>query len=99
MKNGTVKDRVQGTPDFIAPEQVRLKAVSNQTDIFNFVATLYWALTGNRIPTLFNSSKSEWHDIKEQKFPTPRPMEFTDPRAAVASGDVVLQREPRQPAQ
>lgn len=70
-KNGTVKDRVQGTPDFIAPEQVRLKAVSHQTDIFNFGATLYWALTSNRIPTLFNSSKSEWHDIKEQKFPTP----------------------------
>lgn len=70
-KNGTVKERVQGTPDFIAPEQVRLKAVSAQTDIFNLGATLYWALTGTRIPTLFNSSKSEWHDIKEQKFPTP----------------------------
>lgn len=71
-KNGTVKDRVQGTPDFIAPEQVRLKAVSAQTDIFNFGATLYWALTGSRVPTLFNSSKKEWHDIKDQKFPTPR---------------------------
>lgn len=71
-KNGTVKDRVQGTPDFIAPEQVRLKAVSPQTDIFNFGATLYWALTGSKIPTLFNSSKSEWHDIKDQKFPSPR---------------------------
>lgn len=71
-KNGTVKDRLQGTPDFIAPEQVRLKAVSNLTDIFCFGATLYWALTGQRIPTLFNSSKDEWRDIKEQKFPTPR---------------------------
>ena len=36
-KNGTVKERVQGTPDFIAPEQVRLKAVEQRTDIFNFV--------------------------------------------------------------
>ena len=70
-KSGTVKDRVQGTPDFIAPEQVRLKAVDPQTDIFNFGATLYWALTGTRIPTLFTVPKSEWSSLKEQKYPSP----------------------------
>jgi serine/threonine-protein kinase len=85
-KNGTVKDRIQGTPDFIAPEQVRLKAVSHQTDIFNFGATLYWALTGTRIPTLFNSTKDEWRDIKEQKFPTPRELnvEIPEPLSRLA---------------
>ncbi|HSU67641.1 MAG TPA: serine/threonine-protein kinase [Tepidisphaeraceae bacterium] len=71
-KSGTVKDRVQGTPDFIAPEQVRLKAVDQQTDIFNYGATLYWALTGVKIPTLFTVPKSEWSGLKEQKYPTPR---------------------------
>jgi eukaryotic-like serine/threonine-protein kinase len=70
-KNGTVKERMQGTPDFIAPEQVRLKAVSGQTDVFCFGATLYWALTGQKIPTLYNSSKEEWRSIKEQKYPSP----------------------------
>lgn len=71
-KNGTVKERVQGTPDFIAPEQVRLKAVEARTDIFNYGATLYWALTGSRIPTLYTSKKSGWSDIKDQKYPSPR---------------------------
>jgi serine/threonine-protein kinase len=70
-KNGTVKERVQGTPDFIAPEQVRLKAVEFRTDIFNFGATLYWALTGRRIPTLYTSPRSEWREIKEQHYPSP----------------------------
>ena len=68
---GTVKERVQGTPDFIAPEQVRLKAVDQQTDIFNFGATLYWALTGQRIPTLFTVAKEDWRNLKEQEYPSP----------------------------
>lgn len=70
-KTGTVKDRVQGTPDFIAPEQVRLKAVTAQTDVFGLGATLYWALTGSKIPTLYNTHRSEWHDLKQQKYPSP----------------------------
>jgi serine/threonine-protein kinase len=78
-KNGTVKERVQGTPDFIAPEQVRLKAVEARTDIFNYGATLYWALTGSRIPTLYTAKKSGWSDIKEQKYPTPRDLVPTVP--------------------
>ena len=49
---GTVKTRIQGTPDYIAPEQVRRKPLSRQTDIFNLGATMYWALTGRHVPTL-----------------------------------------------
>ena len=74
-KSGTVKERVQGTPDFIAPEQVRLKAVDAQTDVFNFGATLYWALTGRRIPTLFTVPKKDWHDLKEQPYPSPHELD------------------------
>jgi serine/threonine-protein kinase len=70
-KNGTLKERVQGTPDFIAPEQVRLKAVDAQTDVFNFGATLYWALTGTKIPTLYTVPKSQWSSLKEQRYPSP----------------------------
>lgn len=71
VKTGTVKDRVQGTPDFIAPEQVRCKAVDATTDVFNFGATLYWALSGRRMPTLFTVSKEQRDILKEQLFPTP----------------------------
>jgi serine/threonine protein kinase len=57
-KTGTVKDRVQGTPDYIAPEQVARKAVTPQTDVFNLGATMYWSLTGRTIPTLYTVGKS-----------------------------------------
>lgn len=68
---GTEKPRVQGTPDFIAPEQVRLKPVSVRTDVYNFGATLYWALTGERIPTLYTIQKADRHILKEQQYPAP----------------------------
>ena len=51
-KIGTTKPRIQGTPDYIAPEQVRRKPLGPKTDIFNLGATMYWALTGKNVPTL-----------------------------------------------
>ena len=56
-KIGTVKERIQGTPDYIAPEQVNRRPISVQTDVFNFGATLYWALSGKNIPTLYTVNK------------------------------------------
>jgi eukaryotic-like serine/threonine-protein kinase len=54
---GTVKERIQGTPDYIAPEQVVRRPVMPQTDVFNLGASLYWALTGRTIPTLYTVNK------------------------------------------
>ncbi|RKY11833.1 MAG: hypothetical protein DRP52_05395 [Planctomycetota bacterium] len=51
-KLGQIKRRIQGTPDYIAPEQVRREHLSHRTDIFNLGATMYWALTGKNVPTL-----------------------------------------------
>ncbi|RKY24869.1 MAG: hypothetical protein DRP62_02710 [Planctomycetota bacterium] len=51
-KIGTRKQRIQGTPDYIAPEQVKRKPLGPKTDIFNLGATMYWALTGSNVPTL-----------------------------------------------
>jgi serine/threonine-protein kinase len=56
-KIGTTKRRIQGTPDYIAPEQVRRKALGPRTDIFNLGATMYWALTGKNVPTLIPKKK------------------------------------------
>jgi serine/threonine protein kinase len=70
-KSGTIKPRVQGTPSFIAPEQARCKPLTEQTDVYNFGATLYWALTGKRVPTLLTVEKSERRVIKEQEYPSP----------------------------
>jgi serine/threonine-protein kinase len=49
---GTIKERIQGTPDYIAPEQVRREPINPYTDIFNVGATMYWVLTHKNIPTL-----------------------------------------------
>ena len=49
---GTIKERIQGTPDFIAPEQVKRQPLDGRTDVFNFGATLYWVVTGKAIPTV-----------------------------------------------
>jgi eukaryotic-like serine/threonine-protein kinase len=46
---GEGKDRVQGTPEYMAPETVEHKLVSERTDIYNFGATMY-RLTTLQLP-------------------------------------------------
>ena len=48
---GKIKDRIQGTPDFIAPEQVKRQPLDGRTDVFNYGATLYWVVTRKPIST------------------------------------------------
>jgi serine/threonine-protein kinase len=80
-KAGTVKERIQGTPDYIAPEQVKREAVTFRTDVFNFGATMYWALTGKKIPTLFTIKKDDTSFILHDKIETPADLnrEVPDP--------------------
>lgn len=55
---GTIKERIQGTPDYIAPEQVHRREITPATDIYNLGATMYWVLTKKHIPTAM-STKSD----------------------------------------
>jgi serine/threonine-protein kinase len=66
-KIGTTKQRIQGTPDYIAPEQVKRKPLVPKTDIFNLGATMYWALTGENIPTLIPKKDSMGLTIPQQR--------------------------------
>jgi len=43
---GRDKNRIQGTPQYIAPETVSDKVVDDKTDIYNFGATMYRMFTG-----------------------------------------------------
>jgi serine/threonine protein kinase len=46
---GEAKDRVQGTPEYMAPETARSKLINERTDIYNFGATMY-RLTTMKLP-------------------------------------------------
>jgi serine/threonine-protein kinase len=71
-KAGTAKSRIQGTPDYIAPEQVKCLPVTVQTDVFNFGATMYWSLCGRKLPTLFNIAKGQNSFLLDTQFASPR---------------------------
>lgn len=46
---GQPKDRVQGTPEYMAPETARSRVINERTDIYNFGATMY-RLTTMKLP-------------------------------------------------
>lgn len=47
---GQNKGRVQGTPEYMAPEQVKCALANERTDIYNFGATMYRMLTFRHPP-------------------------------------------------
>jgi serine/threonine protein kinase len=87
-KIGTVKQRVQGTPDFIAPEQVKCKSVGIETDVFNFGATLYWALCGRPLPTLLTTKKKDRTQLTDGNIPTPQSL---NPNVVSALSGLVME--------
>jgi len=70
---GTRKPRIQGTPDYIAPEQVERHPLNAQTDIFNFGATMYWALTGKAYPTVISKQGGPQEYALQPKMIVPSP--------------------------
>jgi len=55
---GHRKERIQGTPDYIAPEQVRRMPLDQRTDVFNLGATMYWVLTSEKYPTAIRGQEA-----------------------------------------
>jgi serine/threonine-protein kinase len=78
---GDRKERIQGTPDYIAPEQVKCLALTTRTDVFNFGATLYWALTGTKLPTLFTLKKGANSFLLDRAITPPIGLNPTVPEA------------------
>jgi serine/threonine-protein kinase len=68
---GTQKQRIQGTPDYIAPEQVKREPVTPRTDVFNLGAALYACLSGQKLPTLFTAGKGENSFVVTDRIRTP----------------------------
>jgi serine/threonine-protein kinase len=89
VKIGTIKERIQGTPDYIAPEQVARRPISVQTDVFNLGATLYWALTGRHIPTLYTvNKKGENSFLLDTRIDTPQDL---NPKVPNALSNLVME--------
>ena len=85
---GTVKERIQGTPDFIAPEQFNRKPVTVQTDVYNLGATIYWCLTGKHVPTVYTvSKKGENSFLLENRIETPLEL---NPRIPLPLSNMVM---------
>jgi len=52
---GEAKGRVQGTPEYMAPEQSKHSMVNERTDIYNFGATMYRLVTWRHPPSTLPS--------------------------------------------
>lgn len=72
-KIGFQKERIQGTPDYIAPEQVDREHLTPQTDVYNLGATLYWAITGKAFPTVLSKAGKK---VDGQILTPPSPIEL-----------------------
>jgi eukaryotic-like serine/threonine-protein kinase len=86
---GTIKERIQGTPDFIAPEQVARRPIGIQTDVFNLGATLYWVCTGKHTPTLYTvNRKGENSFLLDTRIDRP---EDLNPKVPSAISNLILE--------
>ena len=88
-KIGTVKERIQGTPDYISPEQVERRPITVQTDIYNMGATIYWSLTGKTIPTQYTVSRQgKYSFLVDTMMESPQAL---NPRIPVALSNLVME--------
>ena len=85
---GTRKERIQGTPDYIAPEQVERKEITPKTDVFNLGATMYWLLTGQHVPTLIPKGKP---NTALRRAPSCDPPREINPKVPPALSSLVMQ--------
>jgi serine/threonine protein kinase len=71
---GEAKDRVQGTPEYMAPETVEHKLINERTDMYNFGATMYrlttlqlppcWVTGENSLPMISKVFKEELKAVR-----------------------------------
>lgn len=90
-KIGTVKERIQGTPDYIAPEQVHRRAITPKTDTYNLGATMYWTLTRKAIPTALAQGDSLVGSLDDHMIEKPTPANELNPRIHPRLNELIMQ--------
>lgn len=88
---GTVKPRIQGTPDYIAPEQVHRRAITPRTDVYNLGATMYWVLSGQHIPTAIPRGESLVGSLDDHLIEPPAPIAELVPAVPPKLAELVMQ--------
>lgn len=89
-KEGTVKSRIQGTPDYIAPEQVHRRAITAKTDVYNLGATMYALLTGRTVPTAMAKGDSLMGRLDDSMVPRPDPASSHNPRIPTMLNELIM---------
>ncbi len=87
---GTVKPRIQGTPDYIAPEQVHRRPITPRTDVYNFGATMYWVLTRQHVPTALAKGDSLVGSLDDNLIARPKPAIELNPRVPTKLNELVM---------
>ncbi|GIW73654.1 MAG: hypothetical protein KatS3mg103_0176 [Phycisphaerales bacterium] len=87
---GTIKPRIQGTPDYIAPEQVHRRAITPKTDIYNLGATMYAVLTGKKIPTALADEGSLLGSLDDSLIEKPTPAIELNPRIHPKLNELIM---------
>jgi serine/threonine-protein kinase len=91
-RTGTVKERIQGTPDYIAPEQVHRREITARTDVYNLGATMYWVLTRQHIPTaLPKRRESLMSSLDDSMIEPPKPASDLNPRIEERLNSLIMQ--------
>lgn len=90
-KIGTVKERIQGTPDYIAPEQVHRRPITPQTDVYNLGATMYWMLTRQKVPTALATEDSLMGSLDDSMMEKPKPVIELNPRVDGKLSDLIME--------
>lgn len=89
-KIGTVKQRIQGTPDYIAPEQVHRRAITPKTDVYNLGAAMYWIFTRSFVPTALAKEDSLLGSIDDALLPKPKHVCELNPRVPEMLGKLIM---------
>jgi eukaryotic-like serine/threonine-protein kinase len=88
----TVKPRIQGTPDYIAPEQVHRRPITPKTDIYNLGATMYFVFSGGRkVPTALAQGDSLVSRIDDSLMEKPTPLAELRPQLPARLCELVMQ--------
>ena len=90
-KVGTIKPRIQGTPDYIAPEQVHRREITARTDVYNLGASIYWVFTRQHIPTALSKGDKLVGSIDDELLEKPRPAIELNPKIHPRLNDLIME--------